>query len=63
MYTVDYTNFFDFGVSSGDTQLERTDDGSSHPMNLSTPIQFFGTTQDTLLVSQLCTLSVTYRDH
>ena len=75
---MNYTNFFDFGVSSGDAQLERyldgigsgdahsggyldgssseggssSGDGSSLP-KLSTPIQFFGTTQDTLFVSQL----------
>ena len=109
MYTVNYTNFFDFGVSSGDAQLERYLDGSSSgdahsgsyldgsssgdahsgsyldgsssgdahsgryldgsssgdahsggyldgnspPIILSTPIQFFGTTQDTLFVSKL----------
>ena len=92
MYTVNYTNFFDFGVSSGDAQLkeryldgssssgaqlewcldgsgsgdaqlERYLDGSSPPIILSTPIQLFGTTQDTLVVSQLCILSLTYRDH
>ena len=65
VYTVNNTNFFDFGVDTGDTQLERIDDGSSAPINLdiSTPIQFFGTTQRTLYVSQLCILSLTYRDH
>ena len=40
------------GSSSGDAHLERYLDGSSLP-KLSTPIQFFGTTQDTLFVSQL----------
>ena len=73
---MNYTNFFDFGVSSGDTQIESDGsgsgdahsgdgsssgdahsggylDGNSPPIILSTPIQFFGTTQDTLFVSQL----------
>ena len=101
MYTVNYTNFFDFGVSSGDAQLEwyldgsgssdaqleryldgsgssdaqlegyldgsgssdaqleRYLDGSSSPIIFSTPIQFFGTAQDTLFVSQLCIFSLT----
>ena len=55
MYTVNYTNFFDFGVDMGDDQLNRIDDGSSPPINLSTPIQFFGRTQHNLFVSQLYT--------
>ena len=63
MYTVNYTNFFDFGVDVGDTQLNRIDDGSSPPINLSTPIQFFGRTQYTLFVSQLYILSLIYKDH
>ena len=53
VFTVNYTNFFDFGVDVGDTQLERLLDGSSPSINLSTPIQFFGRTQHTLFVSQL----------
>ena len=40
MYTVNNTNFFDFGVNVGDTELEMVLDGSSPPINLSTPIQF-----------------------
>ena len=73
MCTVNYTNFFDFGVDVGDVQLHPYDDGSSQygwiddgsspPINLSTPIQFFGRTQQTLFVSQLCILSLIYRDH
>ena len=73
MYTANNTNFLDFGVDagdaqlewcldgsgSGDAQLERYLDGSSPPIILSTPIQFFGTTQDTLFVSQLCIPSLT----
>ena len=51
--TVNYTNFFDFGVDVGDTQMNRIDDGSSPPINLSPPIQFFGIAQHTLFVSQL----------
>ena len=58
MYTVNNTNFFDFGVIVGDAQLEQSDNGGSSPIYLSTPIQFFGTTQDTLFVSQLCILSL-----
>ena len=53
VYTVNYTNFFDFGVDVGDTQFNRIDDGSSPPINLSPPIQFFGIAQHTLFVSQL----------
>ena len=52
-----YTNFLAFGVNVGDAQSLL--DGSSPPIILSTPIQFFGTTQDTLFVSQLCILSLT----
>ena len=55
MHTVNYTNFFDFGVDVGDDQLQRFLDGSSPAINLSTPIQFFGRTQHTLFVSQLYT--------
>ena len=51
VFTVNYTNFLAFGVNVGDAQLLL--DGSSPPINLSTPIQFFETTQHTLFVSQL----------
>ena len=47
------TKFFDFGVNVGDAQLEMVLDGSSLPINLSTPIQFYETTQRILYVSQL----------
>ena len=57
MYTVNYTNFFDFGVDVGDAQLEIFLDGSSPSINLSTPIQFFGRSQHTLFVSQLLILT------
>ena len=63
MYTVNDTNFFDFGVNTDDVQLNRIDDGSSPPINLSIPIQFFGRTQHTLFVSQLCILSLAYKEH
>ena len=58
VYTVNYTNFFDFGVDVGDAQLEKFD-RISPPINLSTPIQFFGRTQHTVFVSQLCIVSLT----
>ena len=71
MYTVNYTNLFDFGVAVGDTQfnwndfgnsqLDWIDDGSSPPINLSTPIQFFGRSQHTLFVSHAAIH--THRDH
>ena len=53
VYTVNNTNLFDFGVNAGDTQLEMVIYGSSPPIDLSTPIQFFGRTQHTIFVSQL----------
>ena len=56
MYTVNYTNFFEFGVDAGDAQV--SDDGGLPPINLSIPIQFFGRTQHTLYVSLLCILSL-----
>ena len=52
MYTVKNNNFFDFGVNAGDNQLEMFLDGSSPLINLSTPIQFYGSPQRTLYVSQ-----------
>ena len=51
VYTVNITNFFDFGVDTGDTQLVRY--GNSHVINLLTPIQLYGTQQQTLHVSLL----------
>ena len=52
--TVDYSNFFDFGVDRGDTQLNRIDDGSSPPFSLPIPIQFFERSQSTIYVSWFC---------
>ena len=55
MYTVNKTvdeNFYPFGVSAGDVQLPRVDDGSSPALLLSTPFQFFETSESTLYVSQ-----------
>ena len=63
VYTVNYDNFFDFGVNVGDARENRILSGSSLPINLSTPIQLFGRTQHTVLVSQLCILLLTYRDY
>ena len=48
MYTVNYTNFFEFGVDAGDAQFEV--DGVSPPVQLSIPIQFFDVPQSTLRV-------------
>ena len=56
MYAVNHPNFFDFGVNVGDAQLYGFYDASSPPINLSTPIRFYGTAQHTLFVSQLHTL-------
>ena len=53
MYTVNYTNFFDFGVDAGDAQLE----GFFASLNLSTTIRFFERQEYSLSVSQLCILS------
>ena len=54
-HTVNNTNFFDFGVEAGDTQL-MVERGSFGYLPLSTPIQFFERHQDQLFVSQLCLL-------
>ena len=53
MYTVNYTNFFDFGVDAGDAQLE----GNFYSLDLPIPIRFFERPQRFLTVSQLCILS------
>ena len=53
VYTVNHPNFFDFGVTVGDAQMYGFYFGKSPPTNLSTPIQFYGTAQHTLFVSQL----------
>ena len=47
------SNLYWFGVSAGDFQLEREDDGSSSPISLSIPFRFFGMTENTLYVSWL----------
>ena len=57
MYTVNNTNFFDFGVGSGDAQLGEVD---IPIFALLPPILFFGRPQHTLHVSQLCILSPTF---
>ena len=53
MYTVNNTNFFDYGVDAGDAQLDVR--AERRLFLLSTPIQFFGTPQSRLFVSHLCT--------
>ena len=52
MYTVNNTNFFDFGVDAGDFHLE-AEDASFGFLPLFTPIQFVTRPQHTLYVSQL----------
>ena len=49
MYTVNITKFFDYGVDTGDTQL----DGWGKFIPLSMPVQFFETPQSKLFVSHL----------
>ena len=56
MNTVNYDNFFEFGVDTGDAQLN----GYRSPITLSTPIQLFGRNEQTLSVSQLCILSLSF---
>ena len=50
-HTVNTSAFYSFGVSAGDTQLPREDDGSSAAINLPVPIPFFGRLERTLYVS------------
>ena len=50
------SSLYCFGVSAGDIQLEREDDGSSPPITLSIPFRFFGASENILYVSQLITL-------
>ena len=57
MYTVNNTNFFDFGVDSGDAQLE---EGLFKIFIFFQPIFFFGRPQESLFVSQLPILSPTF---
>ena len=47
------SSLYCFGVSAGDIQLEREDDGSSPPITLSIPFRFFGASENILYVSQL----------
>ena len=46
-------NFYPFGVSVGDAQVPVALDGSSPPISLFIPFQFFETSESTLFVSQL----------
>ena len=48
MYTVNYTNFFEFGIDAGDAPLSR--DGISPTIQLSIPIRFLEVPQSTLNV-------------
>ena len=58
MYAVSL--FYCFGVSAGDIQLPKENNGSSAPIPLSIPYRFFGTYESTLYLSQLlgCTSQV-----
>ena len=58
MNTVNYANFFEFGVDTGDAELNEY--GWSSAITLSTPIQLFGRTAQALIVSQLCILSLSF---
>ena len=57
MYTVNYDNFFEFGVDTGDAELNGD---ISPPITLPTPIQLFGRTDQTFSVSQLYILSLSF---
>ena len=56
LITFTVSTLYRFGVSAGDFQLEREDDGSSPPISLSIPFPFFGTSESTLYVSWLHTI-------
>ena len=57
MNTVNYDNFFEFGVDADDAELN----GYISPaITLSTPIQLFGRTFQTIFVSKLCILSLSF---
>ena len=56
LITSTVSTLYCFGVSAGDFQLEREDDGSSPPISLSIPFRFYGTSENILYVSQLITL-------
>ena len=60
MCTVNATNFFEFGVNEGDTQMPMIDDGNSMAILLPTPFRFYESHQHTLFVSQLCIFSYIY---
>ena len=49
--TVNMSAFYSFGVSAGDTQMQRQNDASSGPINLTVPIPFFGRLERILYVS------------
>jgi len=57
MHTVDYTNFFDFGVDTGDDQLIA--DLPSRFVFAGIPILFFERSQLSFNVSQLCIYAFT----
>ena len=60
MYTVNYTNFFDFGVDAGDTQFERSFNQTSPFVTLSTPIRILGVPESTLRVRKSDMYAFTY---
>ena len=58
MNTVNYDNFFEFAVDGGNAELNEY--GLSPTITLSTPIQLLGRTGQTLYVSHLCILSLSF---
>ena len=50
---VPLSSFYSYGSAAGDTALSPTNDGSSPPITLPTPFNFFGTKDSTIYVSQL----------
>ena len=47
---VPLSEFYPFGQTVGDFQLESNDDGSSLPVTLSIPFRYFDTSYDTIYV-------------
>ena len=58
MNTVNYDNFFEFGVDTGDAELNEYKWPPT--ITLSTPIQLFGRTWQAFIVSQLCIYTFTF---
>ena len=50
MNTVNYTNFFEYGVDAGDAQFDRASYQYSATINLFIPIRFLGASYSTINV-------------